>query len=123
MIECDEKTAAELRRLELMLLKPEVRCNRASVEELLAEDFLEFGSSGRVWRRAAVLEMLATETCTPPEVEDFTCRMVSEDVALVTYCSVRRDGDGARSDVLRSSLWVRQQGKWKLQFHQGTRTN
>ncbi len=85
----DEATRAELERLELLLMDPAVRRDRERVAGLLAEDFVEFGSSGRVWTREATLELLATETYTPPAVEAFACRMISEDVALVTYRAVR----------------------------------
>ena len=49
--ERDDAIAPELRRLELMLLDPDVRRDSRQVEKLLAEDFLEFGSSGRIWTR------------------------------------------------------------------------
>ena len=70
-------------------MDPAVRRDRERVAALLAEDFVEFGSSGRVWTRESILELLATETYTPPAVEDFACRMLGEDVALVTYRAVR----------------------------------
>jgi hypothetical protein len=122
--EMSKTTAVELQRLELMLLDPGVRRDRKRVEELLAEDFLEFGSSGRVWTREATLELLATETYIQPGVEDFACRMLSDDVALLTYRSVRRKADGGvQAEALRSSVWIRTHGKWKMRFHQGTATS
>ena len=47
----DEETFAELRRLELRLMDPAVRHDREHVALLLADDFVEFGSSGYVWTR------------------------------------------------------------------------
>ncbi len=41
-----ESLADETRALELALLEPEVRGSRQRLEALLADDFLEFGSSG-----------------------------------------------------------------------------
>ena len=81
----------QLRRSEEALLEPAVRRNRERVEKLLAEDFLEFGSSGRVWTRDQIFDLLATETYTPFTIEDFACVLLSEDVALVTYRAVRKD--------------------------------
>ena len=53
--------SAHLRACELALLDPIVRCDRARVAALLAEDFEEFGSSGRIWSREAILSLLETE--------------------------------------------------------------
>jgi len=119
----DAATAAELERLELMLMDPVVRRDREQVSLLLAQDFVEFGSSGRVWTRQPTLELLATETYTPPVVEDFVCRMLGASVALVTYRAVRtNDLSGERVATLRSSLWTRESGIWQMRFHQGTRS-
>ena len=122
--ERDDAIAPELRRLELMLLDPDVRRDSRQVEKLLAEDFLEFGSSGRIWTRDATLASLATEDYIPPAIEEFACRVLAADVVHATYRSVRRSTDGeAESEVLRSSIWVRKDGEWKMIFHQGTRTD
>ena len=72
-------------RLELLLMDPAVRRDRERVAALLNEDFMEFGSSGRVWTREETLELLATETYTPPDVEDFGVRLLGRRVVLVTY--------------------------------------
>ena len=114
---------AHLRSLELALalLDPATRRDRSRVAELLAEDFEEFGSSGRVWSRAAILELLATEEYSPPAMENFRCVLLGEAVALVTYRTLRTDADGSVAAVLRSSLWVRESGTWRVRFHQGTR--
>jgi hypothetical protein len=119
----DEATARELERLELLLMDPAVRRDRDRVATLLAEDFLEFGSSGRVWTREMLLEQLQTETFSPPAVECFACKMLGEDVALVTYSTVRwNEATGERTITLRSSIWTRALGDWKMRFHQGTRS-
>jgi hypothetical protein len=122
--ELDEATKSELERLELQLMDPAVRRNRERVAGLLTEDFLEFGSSGRVWTRETTLELLATETYSPPVVESFACRVLGRDVVLVTYRAVRTTGatDG-RTVTLRSSIWTRKSGSWKICFHQGTRAS
>jgi len=118
----DLATTAQLERLERLLMDPAVRRDRARVAELLAEEFTEFGASGRVWTRKAILDLLATEEYTPPVVEKFSCRELAEDVALATYRAVRADAaTGARAVTLRSSVWVRQSGAWRMVFHQGTR--
>lgn len=116
-----EETATQLLHLEKSLLDPAVRCNSAQVSALLAEDFIEFGSSGRRWTRNEILNLLATEVYDPPAVEDFECRFISDGVVLVTYRAVRLNlKTHNRSVSLRSSLWTKESGVWLLRFHQGT---
>ena len=47
-------------------------------------------------------------------------RLLSEDVALVTYALSRQSPQLADVRTLRSSVWTRVQGKWRMTFHQGT---
>ena len=119
-----ERTAAQLRKLEESLLDSAVRRDGNRLRQMLAEDFLEFGSSGRVWTRNTIIDMLATEmNFFPPAIEDFQCALISDQVALVTYRTVRSDRkSGERLSSLRSSLWTREAGDWRMRFHQGTRT-
>jgi hypothetical protein len=113
----ERELAALLLRLELMLMEPAFRRDSAAVSALLAEGFLEFGSSGRVWSREAILRLLATEEQQPvPRVEDFTLRMLASDVALVTYRTVR-----PQQATLRSSIWRQGANGWQVFFHQGTK--
>ncbi len=113
---------AELRRNEEALLDPAVRKDRAQVESLLAEDFVEFGSSGRIWTRNEILDLLATEIYSPLTIEDFEYAQLSERVALVTYRGVHIDTQsGNRIVSLRNSIWIKKSTTWRLRFHQGTR--
>jgi hypothetical protein len=110
-----------LQRLEEALLNAATRRDRAKVAALLAEDFREFGSSGRVWSRQQTLDLLATEDYTPPVMEDFRCEPITDDIALVTYKTVRTDPTTAeKRAALRSSLWIKEAGMWRVRFHQGT---
>ncbi|MGA9667849.1 MAG: DUF4440 domain-containing protein [Terracidiphilus sp.] len=113
--------AKHLRTLEESLLDPAIRRDSAQVAALLAEDFLEFGSSGKVWTRDQILDLLATEKYEPPAIEDFRWDLIANGVALVTYKTVRTDPhSGERTTTLRSSLWTERSGEWRVRFHQGT---
>jgi hypothetical protein len=117
----NEEVSAHLIRCERALLDPILRRDRAQVDALLAEDFLEFGSSGRVWDKRTIMDSLASENYSAPTVEEMHCARISADVALVTYRAVRTNEAAAtRSETLRSSLWVKESGKWRVRFHQGT---
>ncbi len=52
----DEATKAELKRFELLLMDPATRRSQESLDALLSRDFVEIGSSGRVWNRQATLD-------------------------------------------------------------------
>ncbi len=117
-----EEIAAHLLRREKSLLDPAVRRDSIQVAALLAEDFVEFGSSGRKRSRDQIICLLAVEEFTPPAIEDFECRYIAAGVALATYRTVRTDPETHnRSVTLRSSLWTNESGDWLLCFHQGTR--
>jgi hypothetical protein len=117
-------TAVQLRNLEESLLDTTVRRDRKRLRLMLAENFMEFGSSGRTWTRSSIIEMLSRETAfVPPAIQDFQCALLSDDVALVTYKTVRSVPDsGEVLSSLRSSIWTNEAGNWRMRFHQGTRT-
>jgi glyoxylase I family protein len=119
-----EDIAQHLRDLEQALLDPMVRSDRIRVGELLADDFVEFGSSGRVWTRDGILDLLAGEIPGPIHMRDFECALLAEDVALITYRASRTEAStGTELSSLRSSIWTKKTGGWRLRFHQGTRTS
>ncbi|MGB6692042.1 MAG: nuclear transport factor 2 family protein [Terracidiphilus sp.] len=108
---------------EKSLLDPAVRRDHHRLLALLADDFVEFGASGRVWSRDQIVESLATEDFQPPAMEAFQCRVLAPAVALITYRTMRTNAQtDTRTLTLRSSVWVEQDGKWRLRFHQGTPT-
>ena len=121
-MDLDKAAFAELQILEFLLMDPAVRRDRERVAALLSDDFIEFGSSGQVWSRDSTLEQLATQTYEAPVVEDFACMMLAENVALVTYRSVRTKATGERDESLRSSVWTRESDIWRICFHQATRS-
>ena len=101
--------------LELALLDPARRADRAFLEQVLHPDFAEFGSSGRHWRREELIEaMLADPRVDRTEVSELAAQPLAADAILLTYRMPGR---------LRSSVWLRQDGRWRLRFHQGTPTD
>ena len=106
-----------LRTKEMELLDPSVRAQPARVNELLHDDVMEFGSTGKVYNKKMLLEMLNGEQQRSVVIREFGVRQLSADTALVTYRTVGEGGQEAR----RSSIWTRNDGAWQLIFHQGTR--
>jgi len=115
-------TADHLRQLEERLLDPTVRCDSALVASLLADDFIEFGSSGRVFNKSAILEDLKNETPRPASLlSDFAIRKLSPAIVLVTYRATRFNANEEETgQSRRSSLWAHVNGQWQMTFHQGT---
>ena len=111
------------RDLEERLLRPEVRRSPIEAGRLLTADFVEFGSSGVVYDRQQVIDALARERPTDMSATDFSVHQLCDGVVLVTYRSTRRDPDsGEEWHALRSSIWRRVDGHWRIMFHQGTPT-
>ena len=111
---------AELHRLESALARRDAALldgDERALPELIADDFLEFGASGRTWTAAQVRDALATEPARDVPMENFAVARLAAGVALVTYRS--RDPRHAK----RSSIWVRRNGRWVMRFHQGTLTD
>jgi hypothetical protein len=112
-----------LKSLEERLVDPVFRIDSESLAALLADDFIEFGSSGQSFDKTSILNDLKNE---PPRkaslLSDFSVRELSPGVALVTYRATRRDLAGQQiGQSWRSSIWMHRNGGWQLTFHQGTR--
>ena len=113
--------ARVLLQLEEGLLQHSTRKDRPRVESLLTEEFLEFGSSGRVFTKAEILDSLQTESELQLSLNDFTCVELAQGVALVTYRANRMQLGVAAVESLRSSIWVLRSDRWQMLFHQGTK--
>lgn len=109
---------------ELRILEEQLLCNHTSSIEpsaLLAEDFVEFGSSGAVYNKAKTLEALRAGKRPQRSMSDFSVVELAKGVALARYRVARQTAPGqAPVYSLRSSLWKRIKGRWQMVFHQGT---
>jgi len=116
-----DDTLQELLALEERLLDVGVRCSKEELERLIADDFVEFGGSGRSFVKQAIIRALGEEQAPLPcSIRDFRVNLLSETVVLATYVLVdTRDASGQRHS-LRSSVWVRKLAGWQIVFHQGT---
>jgi ribonuclease HI len=101
--------------LELRLLDPAVRADRADVERLLHPEFREIGASGRLWNRDEMVVALAEDPGTGATATEVEARIVADGVVLVSYVA-----ESAAGRSRRSSLWVRGEDGWRVLFHQGT---
>ncbi len=109
--------------LELRLLDPAVRRDADALGVLLHEDFVEVGASGDLWSRDETMAMLMSSPDPGPlRVEGLRSHAltndgVANDAVIVIYRTL-----GPERSALRSSLWVRDRGRWRIRHHQGTPT-
>lgn len=113
----DKNLYEKIKQLELSHLQPEVRRSSKSLDSLLAEEFKEIGSSGKIIDKAACLsgDLHISEM----KMHHFKAQMLSGEVVLTTYFVEDTD---RRRNTLRSSIWKWLNGRWQLYFHQGTIT-
>jgi hypothetical protein len=111
----------EIRRLEELLLRPEVRRSRSALRELIADDFVEIGSSGRPSTKGEIIVSLRGEKPVRHTLADFRGVMLSPGTALVNYRTFsERKAPGQPKEELRSSIWVQRGSRWQIVFHEGT---
>jgi ribonuclease HI len=106
---------ALVEELERELLGPLVRGDIGRTAVLLHPDFMEIGSSGRVWTRDAMMMALEEDPGERTDIEILGADRIGTGAVLLTYRSFARSGT-----TLRSSLWVLDGDRWRLRFHQGT---
>ena len=117
----DVSIESHLRALEEELLQPDVRKDAARLDALLAEGFIEFGSSGRVFDKQAIIDALRSQSPIRLSLTDFKAQLLAPGVVLTTYRATRY-GESAEQPILslRSSVWRLIDGRWQMVFHQGT---
>lgn len=111
------------RRLEERLLQPFVRKSAKEIADMLADDFIEFGSSGGIFNKQQIIDALQQESALQISLTDFSARILAADVVLVNYRAIRHGvAENWKVPSLRSSIWKLIEGRWQIVFHQGTPT-
>lgn len=111
-------------KLEQSLHSPQLRQNKSQLEQLLASNYFEIGSSGNLWIRDEVINRLVIEENINISAHDFKVKKISDEVMLVTYKTTIESTDGTLK-AYRSSIWQKNamNEQWQMLFHQGTRTS
>ncbi|MBM7553522.1 DUF4440 domain-containing protein [Thalassobacillus pellis] len=107
-----------IKELEESHLKLEVRKSPEKLDKILADDFFEIGSSGKMFGKKECL--MSGVTLHEMKLHNFDIHSLAPDVVLTTYY-IENKTSGINS--LRSSIWKHCNGRWQLFFHQGTRTD
>ncbi|AAO90538.1 DUF4440 domain-containing protein [Coxiella burnetii] len=91
------------------------------ITELLADDFIEIGSSGHVYYRNDVIFQLSNLNIQEIKILNFEAKLVEKNIVLVLYKAEKKISNSNVTQIsFRSSLWKRVKGTWKIIFHQGT---
>ncbi len=116
-----ESLEAEFRTLEERHLRPEIRKSIEKLDALLADDFVEFGSSGNIYTKPQVLDAVPLSSLGSAVLSGFQVKQLAPDLVLAFYqLAAQNDHNPEMSYSLRSSIWKRFQGGWQMVFHQGT---
>ena len=83
---------------------------------IISDDFMEFGSSGKVYFKKDMMETVLTRSHRNMKITDFSMKLIEENTALATYKGIKKDGE-----TMRSSIWKFADGSWHIVFHQGTK--
>ena len=112
------KLKDKIKNLETSLLQSSTRQSAESLNQLLADDFIEFGVSGKIYNKKDILALLPKEQHSNEIILfDFEMKQLCDDVVHVTYKTKQQE-----KIVLRSSIWKNNtKHGWKMCFHQGTK--
>ena len=106
----------QIQQLELSLLAPFIRQSVEQLNLLLADDFLEFGSSGNAYNKQDIIKLLPLEEARTFRVSDFAVKELSNEVVLATYKTTEN-----KLSALRASIWKYSNDRWQMVFHQGSK--
>jgi hypothetical protein len=108
------------RSLEEGMWRTETNSVSGYLDATLTENFTDFCRFGHVYDRH---DLLGASGGGSVEVEfpfeEFNVEMLADSVVLVTYVNAVTK-DGVRDRVRRSSIWVEDEGTWRLRFVQAT---
>lgn len=113
----DNMLATHLQELEESLLQSSAR-KPELVSQLLSDEFVEFGSSGRTFTKGQVIASLHAEPPVKCTATEFDFKLLAPQTALITYRACRHSEPPVFS--IRSSIWQQRNGQWQMVFHQGT---
>ncbi|WP_211274950.1 DUF4440 domain-containing protein [Bacillus marinisedimentorum] len=108
----------QLKALEESHLTLENRRSPEALGKILADDFFEIGSSGRmIYKAECINDGVSLDEL---ELYDFEIHSLAPAAVLTTYYIHNKT---KKRNTLRSSIWKFRDGRWQLYFHQGTPTD
>jgi hypothetical protein len=112
----------EIIRLEQKAWEAIRKKDRAALASIVADDYLDFGSDGRVDKAHSISEgWMDQDTLTDFALEDVQVKLLDKDVALITYRANYRQvskGESSTGSGFYSGTYVHRDGKWLAVFTQ-----
>jgi hypothetical protein len=106
---------------EKKLMMPEYFNAFEEIRDLLDDEFVEVGQSGKIYNKVEVLEILNNRSNTKYIISDIKFSVLSGNLVLLNYKAYKyRDTIAVNTPSVRSSIWQKTNGCWRLRFHQGT---
>tara|TARA_B100001094_G_scaffold333419_1_gene411926 strand:- start:1564 stop:1926 length:363 start_codon:yes stop_codon:yes gene_type:complete len=109
------KIFSEIEALEKKLHTSIVRRSTKVLDELLCDDFQEFGKSGSIYNKRDIINHLPAAPDQNLNAHDFAVKQLDDKAFLLTYKTTEN-----HLQVLRSSVWILSGGSLRMMFHQGT---
>jgi len=111
-----------MKSLEMSFFDNSIRLSGDKLNELIADDFTEYGRSGKTFNKQEIISMLLNNDAPRVKLENFQIKNLSVDVTIVNYLSYIENENGKIEKTLRTSIWKLYGENWKIFFHQGTPT-
>lgn len=89
------------------------------LQDLLSDDFIEFGPSGRIYNKAQTIKVISPDNLFKFSISKFYISTLGNNHFLITY-KLLKSYNGKRIYSLRSSVWKLEKDKLQIIFHQGT---
>lgn len=115
----DKPVLNQLKNLEKKLLTFQTRDSSDYLSEILSEEFIEFGSSGKTYNKKEIIKSLQNENTPRMSLTSFKRIQLCKEYYLVTYKAVKED-ENEKIYSNRSSIWKKEKEKYQIIFHQGT---
>lgn len=114
-LELEEK----FRIMEQKLLQPDIHKSVEDLTLMIADAFIELGSSGSTYNKQQMIDVLPTLPVIKMTIMDFEAKLLAKGVVLTIY-RLAKHGNETIEYSLRSSIWLLRDDKWQIVFHQGT---
>jgi len=120
MMNKSNEIKAHLINLEQNMMNHSTRHSIKELKLLIADEFIEFGSSGKIYNKEQVIDALMNEGTKTVSVSFSDIKLLSPEAALITYTTEIIKDKNERIFALRSSVWIKTGEGWQILFHQGT---
>lgn len=102
--------------LEKSLFKYEYMSDITYLDEIIDDNFIEVGKSGKKYNKEDVINDLSiVKKDRRITIYNFTCEKLSEDIYLAHYITKSDEGN-----IYRTSIWRKEYHRVKIVFHQAS---